>query len=155
MGPEVNTAVACRLIVATVVVLLVGCSTMPDQREERKKQCASDAPMGFWYSGGAGVVLEHSARTDDPMTVGEMLDLLDRDKILGGLSLDPMDQAFIDNTFAVMQSRVKDIDREAVMTRGQKLAAAAAWYDLANSVLEVSDLSESCRDSMKLKRGKE
>lgn len=141
------------MIVPMVVVLLVGCSTIPEPREERKKQCADDAPMGFWYSGGAGVVLEHSARTDDPMTAGEMLDLLDRDKILSGISPSAADLAFIDSTFAVMLSRVKDIDRRVVISRSEKLAAADAWYDMANSVLEISDLSEWCRDYMKL-RGK-
>ena len=97
-----------------------------------------------------GVLLEHSAKTGDPMTAGEMLDQLDRDKILSGISLTPADQIFLDSRFEVMLSRVTDIDRDVALTRAQALAAANAWYDMANSVLEMSDLSEWCRAFMHL-----
>ena len=139
-----------RPAVLMVAVLLFGCSTAPDHREEREKQCASDAPMGFWYNGALGVVLEDSARTGEPVTAGEMLDWIDRDKVLQGVSLNPVEHTFIDITFATLQSRVEGVDRDAVLTRGQKLAAASAWYDLANSVLDISDLSDWCRAYMKL-----
>ena len=136
--------------VLVVTILLFGCSTAPESRDEQETRCASDVPMGYWYNGAMGILLVDYAKTGEPVTFGEMLEWIDRDKILRGVSLDPAGHAFIDATLALQMSRVKDIDRDMVLARDQKLIAASAWFDLANSVLDLSDLSDWCRDHLKL-----
>lgn len=136
------------ILVAAIAILLLGCSSAPDSVEERKQQCASDVPRGYWVSVSHGLLLMHYARTDELITLGSMEEWLERDAGLRGIFLNHGKDAFSETVLGDEES-VED-SRYVALTAGQKLAVAIGWFDVANSVLERSDLSDWCRNYLRV-----